>query len=83
MTRPFAAWRLPTSTEALLLEGKSSYFCACVAGSLWTLSFEPFAFLPAGYLSFALPCLWVAYDLPRRPTFRVRIRIRVVVMDMA
>ena len=66
MTRPFAAWRLPTSTEALLLEGKSSYFCACVAGSLWTLSFEPFAFLPAGYLSFALPCLWVAYDLPRR-----------------
>ncbi len=59
-------WFLPLNLEALLLEGRSSYLCAVFAGVLWTLSFAPFSFLPAGYLSFALPCLWVAYDLPRR-----------------
>ncbi len=60
------SWRLSPSLEVLLLEGRTSYLCAFLAGSLWTLSFEPFSFLPAGYLSFALPCLWVAYDLPQR-----------------
>ena len=59
-------WSLPSKLEALLLEGKSSYLCAVLAGVLWTLAFAPFSFLPAAYLSFALPCLWVAYDLPRR-----------------
>ena len=57
---------LPPSLAVLLLEGRTSYLFAFFAGILWTLSFEPFALLPAGYLSFALPCLWVAYDLPRR-----------------
>ncbi len=65
MTRPQNISRLLPSLEALLLQGKSAYLFAFLAGVLWTLSFEPFSFLPAGYLSFALPCLWVAYDLPR------------------
>ncbi len=58
--------RAVRTLETLLLTGRSSYCYALLGGVLWTLSFEPFSFLPAGYLAFALPCLWVAYDLPRR-----------------
>ncbi len=39
--------------------------CACLGGALWSLAFAPFSILAAGYLSFALPCLWVAYGLPK------------------
>ena len=56
--------------EDLVLRGRRAYFYAFVAGILWSLSFAPFFFLPAAYISFALPCLWVAYDLPRRQGMR-------------
>ena len=32
---------------------------------MWSLAFAPFFILPAAYISFALPCLWVAFE-PRK-----------------
>ncbi len=43
---------------------------------MWSLAFAPFFILPAAYISFALPCLWVAFE-PRETQKAAKIPLLV------